>query len=136
MRPSLHCMAVSSANMKIRIRKLQINNHSFMIVKTILFINIDENEHYEAETQRKYSITIRTLSKDTVSLPSCLFKLMKSRLLLHVHESHMCQITQDPDALREVNSILDNTGQPELIQASQHACVKICSMIICIQRSI
>ena len=108
MRPSLHCMAVSSADKKIC--KLQINNHNFMIEETILFINIDEDEHYEAETQWKYSITIRTLSKDTVSLPSCLFKLMKLRLLLHVHVSHLCQIiTQDSDALREVNSILDNT---------------------------
>ena len=49
MRPSLHCMAFSSADKTIR--KLQINNNNFMIEETILFINIDENEHYEAETQ-------------------------------------------------------------------------------------
>ena len=38
-----------------------------MIEETILFINIDEDEHYEADTQWKYSITIRTLSNDATN---------------------------------------------------------------------
>ena len=42
--------------------------------------------------------------------------------------SHLGQINRTPRA--KVIAILDNTDQPALIQASRHACVKICSMII------
>ena len=41
---SLACSSSADQN-----RKLQINNHNFMIEETILFINIDEDDHYEAD---------------------------------------------------------------------------------------
>ena len=57
----------SSADQK---RKLQINNHNFIIEKTILFINIDGDEHLEADTQWKYSK--RYLRSIVKALPSLL----------------------------------------------------------------
>ena len=114
MRPSLQCMAGH-----LLIRKYVI--HNFMIEETVLYKNVDE---YEAEN----TMTIRTSSK-VPSLPhSRMFKLMKARLC---ESATICvKITQNSDTRAKLIAILDNTGQPALIQASRHACVKIRSMTI------
>ena len=53
---------------------------------------------------------------------------MKARLC---ESTTICvKITQNSDTCAKLIAILDNTGQPALIQASRHACVKIRSMFI------
>ena len=49
--PNAPLSSLSGSSSADQNRKLQINNHNFMIEETILFININEDEHYEADTQ-------------------------------------------------------------------------------------